>query len=191
MSSVLGGDGRESLTTAVRVAVRESVKDALVEALEEVEAERARRSRGRRLFGALTFLGIGTVLGYALRQRRIPAEAAETVAERARETSEEVTDTGRSQRGRSPLRRIVMGGVAVGVAYGLRRWLGSRDRTPPISERTEAAADRTESVADEAADRIEAGGQRAADRVEDAGETAEDVREQTKEAVEERDEDGG
>jgi len=160
-----------------------------VEALEEVEAERARRSRGRRLVAGLALLGAGTFLGYRLRQDRLPTEAAETVAKRAEEASEQATETEQSGRDGGTARRLAMAGIVAGVGYALRRWYRSRDRRPTISERSEAAADRTESAADRAADRIEAGGERAADRVEEAGEAAEDVREETKEAIEERSED--
>lgn len=179
VSSRLTGDRTRSIARTVQRSLKASMKEALKEALDEVEAERQRRSRVRRVVGALTFLAAGTAAGYLLRERRIPAEAAQTVAERTEQVSETAEALGESEsrdRGGSTVRRLLATGVGLGVAYGIRRWYGSRRRrAEPITAGTE-----------EAADRIEAGGRATADRVEEVGETAGDVRERTKETIDER-----
>lgn len=192
----LGERQREAVQTGAMELARETLKDAVVEGIEEAEASRSRRSRGRRLIGSVFTLGVGAAVGYALRGREGEVAATVERAELPDEALEMVPDAAETVPG-APIQReqeqqssgqsgvlSKLGVITVAAAglYLLRRREGStqemvqqatqraRDVGDQAEERSQEIGEQTEAVAGGASDRLDQAGEQIGEGAAGAGE---------------------
>jgi hypothetical protein len=169
MSSVLTQNRKEMVSKSMENAVREPVKDAFKEMMEEADAERRSRSRGRRFVRTLTVLGIGAAVGYALEGGAPMPEDVETADQSEQDVDAEGSDGG----GRGLLPRLILGGTVLGVGYALKSRSGSVDEVvDQATEQVQTVADQTVGATDQAADKVTAVTGQAAEEIEETGEEA-------------------
>ena len=174
--------------------MREPLKDAYKEMMEEAEAERSSRSRGRRFVRSLTLLGVATAIGYLLGAGSATGDGFEMETETETQPEPDSGTEASESSGRgSLLTKLVFGGTILGVAYAFWSRQGSVDEVVDQATEqvqsvagTEEATEKVTAVTGEAAERIQETGEEAAETIEEGTEEVADQVEETGEEVEEQ-----